>query len=120
MHRGTLAGLVRLHGSQEVARDARNRREGGEVEGTQISRSFTFTNFKRAFTFMARSAELAESRCHHPDWTNVWNRVNVRLRTFDADQSVTWYDIEMARDMHEAALQVANEKKIGWPLRPFL
>jgi pterin-4a-carbinolamine dehydratase len=92
----------------------------GEVEGTQISRSFTFTNFKRAFTFMARSAELAESRCHHPDWTNVWNRVNVRLRTFDADQSVTWYDIEMARDMHEAALQVANEKKIGWPLRPFL
>jgi len=92
----------------------------GEVEGTQISRSFTFTNFKRAFTFMARSAELAETRCHHPDWTNVWNRVNVRLRTFDADQSVTWYDIEMARDMHEAALQVANEKKIGWPLRPFL
>jgi 4a-hydroxytetrahydrobiopterin dehydratase len=92
----------------------------GEVEGTQISRSFTFTNFKRAFTFMARSAELAESRPHHPDWTNVWNRVDVRLRTFDAGQSVTWYDIEMARDMHEVALQVANEKKIGWPLRPSL
>ena len=93
---------------------------GGQVEGTQISRSFIFTNFKRAFTFMARSAELAESRCHHPDWTNIWNRVDVRLRTFDADQSVTWYDIEMARDMHEVALQVANEDKIGWPLRASL
>jgi len=93
---------------------------GGEVEGTQISRSFTFTNFKRAFTFMARSAELAESRPHHPDWTNVWNRVDVRLRTFDAGQSVTWYDIEMACKMHELAEQVATEDKIGWPLRPSL
>jgi 4a-hydroxytetrahydrobiopterin dehydratase len=91
---------------------------GGVVEGTQIFRSFTFKNFKRAFTFMARSAELAEKRPHHPDWTNVWNRVDVRLRTFDAGQQVTWYDIEMARDMHEVALQVANEDKIGWPLRP--
>jgi len=90
----------------------------GEVEGAQISRSFTFTDFKRAFTFMARSAELAESRPHHPDWTNVWNRVDVRLRTFDADHSITWYDIEMACAMHELALQVTNEDKIGWPLRP--
>jgi pterin-4a-carbinolamine dehydratase len=92
----------------------------GEVEGTQISRRFTFTDFKRAFTFMARSAERAESRPHHPDWTNVWNHVDVRLRTFDAGQSVTWYDIEMACEMHEVALQVANEETIGWPLRPSL
>jgi pterin-4a-carbinolamine dehydratase len=90
---------------------------GGQVEGTQISRRFTFTNFRHAFTFMARIAELADSRPHHPDWTNVWNRVDVRLRTFDADQSVTWYDIEMACAMHEVALQVANEDQIGWPLR---
>jgi 4a-hydroxytetrahydrobiopterin dehydratase len=91
---------------------------GGQVEGTEISRSFTFANFKRAFTFMARCAELAEARPHHPDWTNVWNRVDVRLRTFDAGHSVTWYDIEMARDMHNVALQVKSEDKIGWPLRP--
>jgi 4a-hydroxytetrahydrobiopterin dehydratase len=93
---------------------------GGEVEGTQISRSFTFANFRRAFTFMARSAELADNRPHHPDWTNVWNRVDVRLRTFDADQSVTWYDIEMACAMHEIARQVTNDDKIGWPLRSSL
>jgi 4a-hydroxytetrahydrobiopterin dehydratase len=90
----------------------------GEVEGTQISRGFTFANFKSAFTFMARSAEWAETRPHHPDWTNVWNRVDVRLRTFDAGQSVTWYDIEMACAMHEVAQKVAREGRVGWPLRP--
>ena len=92
----------------------------GDVEGTQISRSFTFTNFRRAFTFMARSAKLADDRPHHPDWTNVWNRVDVRLRTFDAGQSVTWYDIEMACAMHDLFLQVANEDEIVWPLLPSL
>jgi len=49
----------------------------GEVLGTEISRSFSFKNFNRAFTFMARVSELAESRSHHPDWRNVWNRVDV-------------------------------------------
>jgi len=93
---------------------------GGEVVGTQISRSFSFASFRRAFTFMARIAELAESRPHHPDWTNVWTRVDVRLRTFDARQSVTWYDIEMACAIHAISLQVTNEDKIGWPLRPSL
>ena len=92
----------------------------GDIEGTQISRSFTFANFRYAFTFMARCAELAENRTHHPDWTNVWNRVDVRLRTFDAGHSVTWYDIEMACAMHRVAQQVASEGSIGWPLRPAL
>ena len=69
---------------------------------------------------MARCAELAESLLYHPDWTNVWNRVDVRRRNFDAGQVVTWYDIEMACAMHDVALQVANEDEIGWPLRPSL
>jgi 4a-hydroxytetrahydrobiopterin dehydratase len=67
---------------------------------------------------MARVSELAERRPHHPDWTNVWNRVDVRLRTFDADQTVTWYDIEMACAMHKIAAEVVDEDRIGWPLRP--
>jgi 4a-hydroxytetrahydrobiopterin dehydratase len=90
----------------------------GDVEGTELSRSFTFTNFRRAFTFMARVSELAESKPHHPVWTNAWNRVDVRLRTFDAGHAVTWYDIDMARAMYDIAAAVAAEKKIGWPLRP--
>lgn len=89
----------------------------GEVEGTEISRRFMFKNFKRAFAFMARVSELAESRPHHPDWTNAWNRVDVRLRTFDAGHAVTWYDIEMACAMHKIAAEVEGEKKIGWPIR---
>jgi 4a-hydroxytetrahydrobiopterin dehydratase len=90
----------------------------GEIEGTELARSFTFKNFKRAFTFMARVSELAESRPHHPVWTNAWNQVDVRLRTFDAGHAVTWYDIEMACAMHKIAAAVAAEKKVGWPLRP--
>jgi len=89
----------------------------GEIEGTELNRSFTFKNFKRAITFMARVSELAESRPHHPVWTNAWNRVDVRLRTFDAGHAVTWYDIEMACDMNKIATAVADETKVGWPLR---
>jgi 4a-hydroxytetrahydrobiopterin dehydratase len=104
-----LAGWVFVHVPVNTA--------DGEVQGTEISRSFTFKNFRRAFTFMARAAELAERRPHHPDWTNVWNRVDVRLRTFDAGHAVTWYDVEMACAMHKVALEVSDENRVGWPLR---
>lgn len=92
--------------------------DNGEIEGTELCRSFTFKNFKRAFTFMARASELAESRPHYPVWTNAWSRVDVRLRTFDANHAVTWYDVDMACAMHRIAAAVAAEKKVGWPLRP--
>jgi len=42
----------------------------------------------------------------------------VRLRTFDADHPVTWYDIEMASAMHKIASDVAGEDRVAWPLRP--
>lgn len=90
----------------------------GEIGGTELYRSFTFKDFKRAFTFMARVSELVESRPHHPVWTNAWNRVEVRLRTFDAGHAVTWYDVEMACAMHKISAAVANETKVGWPFRP--
>jgi len=89
----------------------------GEIEGTELCRSFVFEDFKRAFAFMARVSELAESRPHHPVWTNSWNRVDVRLRTFDAGHAVTWYDIEMACAMHKIAGEVAEDTRLGWPFR---
>ena len=88
----------------------------GVIEGTEIVRSFQFTNFRRAFTFMERVARYAEQRPHHPDWTNVWNRVDVRLRTFDADQSVTSFDIEMAYEMTRIANAVARAEELSWPI----
>jgi len=49
-----------------------------------ITRTFTFADFSEAFGFMARVALLAEKADHHPEWSNVWNRVDIALTTHDA------------------------------------
>ena len=49
-----------------------------------ISRSITFADFSEAFAFMTRVALLAEKHDHHPEWSNVWNRVDITLTTHDA------------------------------------
>jgi 4a-hydroxytetrahydrobiopterin dehydratase len=49
-----------------------------------ITRTFRFTDFNAAFGFMARVALLAEKHDHHPEWFNVWNRVEITLSTHDA------------------------------------
>lgn len=54
-----------------------------ETDGT-LERSFRFSDFSEAWAFMSRVALLAEAQDHHPDWTNVWNRVDIRLTTHDA------------------------------------
>lgn len=55
------------------------------VEGRDaIFRSFRFADFSAAFGFMARVALLAETQGHHPEWFNVWNRVDITLCTHDA------------------------------------
>ncbi len=63
-----------------------------------ISRTFVFADFNAAFGFMARVALLADKMDHHPEWSNVYNRVEVLLTTHDAD-GVTGLDLEMARFM---------------------
>jgi 4a-hydroxytetrahydrobiopterin dehydratase len=69
-----------------------------------IIRTFAFKDFNAAFGFMARVALAAEKLDHHPEWFNVYNRVEVLLATHDAD-GVTALDIEMAKIMDEAARQ---------------
>src|SRR5262249_22659337 len=49
-----------------------------------IARSFRFADFSEAFGFMSRVAMLAEKHDHHPEWSNVWNRVDILLSTHDA------------------------------------
>jgi 4a-hydroxytetrahydrobiopterin dehydratase len=63
-----------------------------------IGRKFEFRNFSEAFAFMTRSALLAESMDHHPEWFNVYNRVEVTLSTHDAG-GVTENDVKMAKAM---------------------
>lgn len=52
--------------------------------GDGIERDFAFADFVEAFGFMASVALLAERADHHPEWSNVWNKVHIRLTTHDA------------------------------------
>lgn len=68
-------------------------------DGLSISRRFTFRNFSEAFAFMTRSALAAEKLDHHPDWSNVYKTVEVKLSTHDAG-GLTALDFELARRMN--------------------
>ena len=64
--------------------------------GDTIVRAYRFADFTHAFAFMTRVALLAEKSDHHPEWSNVYNRVEVRLTTHDAS-GITSRDMDLAR-----------------------
>jgi 4a-hydroxytetrahydrobiopterin dehydratase len=67
-----------------------------------ITRSYKFRDFNIAFAFMTRAALMAEKLDHHPEWFNVYNRVDVTLTTHDAN-GVTELDVTLAGLMDMAA-----------------
>jgi 4a-hydroxytetrahydrobiopterin dehydratase len=69
-----------------------------------IFRSFKFTNFAQAFAFMTQIAIVAEKRDHHPEWFNVYNRVDITLTTHDIG-GLSQRDIDLARYADEAFAQ---------------
>ncbi|MBI1361901.1 MAG: 4a-hydroxytetrahydrobiopterin dehydratase [Alphaproteobacteria bacterium] len=87
---GAKAALSRLEGwSETPGRDA-------------ISKTYRFKDFSAAFGFMARTALKAEQMDHHPEWFNVYNRIDVTLTTHDAG-GVTEKDIDLATFMDGVA-----------------
>ncbi|SIO13901.1 4a-hydroxytetrahydrobiopterin dehydratase [Vannielia litorea] len=75
---------------------------GWEKEGEVLAKSFRFRNFSEAFGWMARVALAAEKADHHPDWSNSWNRVDVRLTTHSAG-TLTEKDLKLASVMERLA-----------------
>jgi 4a-hydroxytetrahydrobiopterin dehydratase len=74
-----------------------------EVEGRDaIRKTFRFKDFSAAWGFMARAALIAEKMDHHPEWLNIYNRIEVTLSTHSAG-GVTELDIDLARRMNELA-----------------
>ena len=78
--------------------------DGWELEqgGAAIRREFTFRNFNEAFGFMTRAALAAEKMDHHPEWSNVYKKVEVRLSTHDAG-GLTQLDFDLAAKMNRFA-----------------
>lgn len=72
---------------------------GWSVVDGKLHAEFKFADFSAAFGFMARSALVAETMDHHPEWFNVYNRVVVDLTTHDAG-GITQSDVELARRMN--------------------
>ncbi len=71
-------------------------------DGFSISKNFRFRDFSAAWAFMSRSALLAEKMNHHPEWFNVYNRVEVKLNTHDAG-GLTELDFKLAEAMDRFA-----------------
>jgi 4a-hydroxytetrahydrobiopterin dehydratase len=67
-----------------------------------LHRTFKFADFNAAFGFMARAALVAEKMDHHPEWTNVWNRVDVTLSTHSAG-GLTDLDVKLAETLDKIA-----------------
>ncbi|MFC7065622.1 4a-hydroxytetrahydrobiopterin dehydratase [Brucella rhizosphaerae] len=82
--------LIELEGWQKV--------DGREA----IYKSFKFRDFNAAFGFMTRAALYAEKLDHHPEWINVYNRVDVTLSTHSED-GITELDIRLARKMNSCS-----------------
>ncbi len=65
-------------------------------DGSAIRKQFKFKNFSEAFSFMTRVAFLAEQHNHHPEWFNVYNRIDITLTTHDAN-GITIKDLTLAK-----------------------
>lgn len=65
-------------------------------EHNQLKKTFTFKNFVEAFAFMTKVAFIAEKMEHHPEWTNVYNKISISLYTHEAGNTVTEKDRKLA------------------------
>jgi 4a-hydroxytetrahydrobiopterin dehydratase len=94
--------------AEKLTADARKAALGkltlwSEVSGRDaITRKFKFKNFREAFAFMTKVAEIAEQMNHHPEWTNIYQTVEVTLSTHDAG-GLTKLDVGMAEAMDKLA-----------------
>ncbi|MCX6313011.1 MAG: 4a-hydroxytetrahydrobiopterin dehydratase [Bacteroidetes bacterium] len=73
-----------------------------------LNHLFTFKDFTEAFAFMTRVAFVCEKMNHHPEWTNVWNTVEINLSTHDAGNVVTDKDRELAKKIDEIYAQYSR------------
>ncbi len=82
--------------SPDALQVALNELSGWSIQDGKLHRQFVFPSFVEAFGFMASVAVVAESKGHHPEWFNVYNRVTIDLTTHDSG-GITQKDVDLAR-----------------------
>lgn len=76
---------------------------GWSHERDALTKTFQFKSFREALSFMVHVGFIAEEMNHHPEWTNVYNRVAIRLNTHDAGSKVTAKDVELATRIQQVS-----------------
>jgi 4a-hydroxytetrahydrobiopterin dehydratase len=86
--------------SEKQIADELEKLPGWKMKGGNLHHTFEFADFNEAFGFMTRAALVAESMGHHPDWTNVWNKVDVNLSTHSIG-GISNLDFQLAGKMQK-------------------
>jgi 4a-hydroxytetrahydrobiopterin dehydratase len=87
--------------SEQAIQEALNSLDGWAFRENALERSFEFTDFRAAVSFIVRLSFYAEELNHHPEIHNVYNRVTLRLNTHDAGDRVTGMDVSLARAIND-------------------
>ena len=82
---------------------------GWRFEGSKLHKQYIFADFAHAFGFMATAAILIEKMNHHPEWSNVYNRIDVHLTTHDAG-GVSKRDIELAHVLDNISARLVENR----------
>ena len=68
-------------------------------ENNKLTQTFTFKDFKQAWAFMNKVAIIVDKADHHPNWSNVYNKVDITLFTHDAKDSITEKDLKLSKEI---------------------
>lgn len=98
--------MARQKLSEPELHSALSQLSGWTIQNGKLHREYKFTDFPHAFGFMSIAAVNIEKRNHHPEWSNVYNRVSVDLTTHDVG-GITSSDIELAHLLDSIALKLA-------------
>jgi 4a-hydroxytetrahydrobiopterin dehydratase len=94
--------MTRTRLTSQQLQDAIDRLDGWTLDDGKLARELVFGDFARAFGFMTSVALVAQAMDHHPDWSNVYDRVSIRLHTHDSG-GITARDVELASQIDALA-----------------
>ena len=95
--------MTRRKLNQEEIEFALSGLPGWQLQKGKLYKQFKFNSFARAMGWMMSIAIFADKMDHHPEWSNIYNRVVVNLVTHDLDNSISSWDVELAQKMEELA-----------------